>query len=152
MRVTRSAHIVLTMTDAAETIAVVLVEDDDRLARLTARYLESHGVVVTIASDGREGIAKVMQHRPDVVLLDLMLPGLGGLEVCRELRSRIDTPIIMVTARGEEADRVMGLEGGADDYMGSRSRRASSWLGSGRTRGVRAAPSALPRRSCASGA
>jgi ActR/RegA family two-component response regulator len=66
MRVTRSAHIVLTMTDAAETIAVVLVEDDDRLARLTARYLESHGVVVTIASDGREGIAKVMQNRPDV--------------------------------------------------------------------------------------
>jgi DNA-binding response OmpR family regulator len=105
------------VTDAVETIAVVLVEDDDRLARLTARYLESHGVVVNIANDGRDGIAKVMQHRPDVVLLDLMLPGMNGLEVCRELRTRIDTPIIMVTARGEEADRVMGLEGGADDYM-----------------------------------
>jgi DNA-binding response OmpR family regulator len=105
------------VTDAVETIAVVLVEDDDRLARLTARYLESHGVVVNIANDGRDGIAKVMQHRPDVVLLDLMLPGMNGLEVCRELRTRIDTPIIMVTARGEEADRVMGLEGGADDYI-----------------------------------
>ncbi len=105
------------LTDAVETINVVLVEDDDRLARLTARYLESHGVVVNIAGDGRDAIAKVMQHRPDVVLLDLMLPGMSGLEVCRELRTRVDTPIIMVTARGEEADRVMGLEGGADDYM-----------------------------------
>ncbi len=105
------------LTDAVETISVVLVEDDDRLARLTARYLESHGVAVTIASDGRDGISKVMQQRPDVVLLDLMLPGINGLEVCRELRARIDTPIIMVTARGEEADRVMGLEGGADDYI-----------------------------------
>ncbi len=105
------------MTNALETITIVLVEDDDRLARLTARYLESHGVIVHIAVDGREGIAKVMLHRPNVVLLDLMLPGMGGLEVCRELRSKVDTPIIMVTARGEEADRVMGLEGGADDYM-----------------------------------
>ena len=113
----RAAHNDGVMTDAAETISIVLVEDDDRLARLTARYLESHGVVVTVAGDGRDGIAKVMQQRPDVVLLDLMLPGMGGLEVCRELRSRIDTPIIMVTARGEEADRVMGLEGGADDYI-----------------------------------
>ena len=58
-----------------------------------------------------------MHGRPDVVLLDVMLPGMGGLEVCRELRSKLDTPIIMVTARGEEADRVMGLEGGADDYI-----------------------------------
>lgn len=105
------------LSDAVETINVVLVEDDDRLARLTARYLETHGVVVTIAGDGRDGIAKVMQHRPDVVLLDLMLPGMNGLDVCRELRGRVDTPIIMVTARGEEADRVMGLEGGADDYI-----------------------------------
>jgi DNA-binding response OmpR family regulator len=104
-------------TDAVEAISIVLVEDDDRLARLTARYLESHGVAVTIAGDGRDGIAKVLQQRPDVVLLDLMLPGINGLEVCRELRSRIDTPIIMVTARGEEADRVIGLEGGADDYI-----------------------------------
>ncbi len=100
-----------------ETISVVVVEDDDRLARLTARYLESHGIVVSIASDGPAGIAKVLQERPDVILLDLMLPGMGGLDVCRALRTKIDTPIIMVTARGEEADRVMGLEGGADDYI-----------------------------------
>jgi DNA-binding response OmpR family regulator len=98
-------------------ISVVFVEDDQRLARLTARYLESHGVTVTIAGDGTEGIARVMRERPDVVLLDLMLPGMGGLEVCRELRTRTDAPIVIVTARGEEADRVMGLEGGADDYI-----------------------------------
>lgn len=98
-------------------ISVVLVEDDDRLAKLTARYLESHGVTVTIVGDGREAVGHVIKARPDVVLLDLMLPGMSGLDVCRELRSRTDVPILMVTARGEEADRVVGLEGGADDYI-----------------------------------
>lgn len=96
---------------------MVLVEDDERLAKLTARYLESHGVAVTIVGDGRDAVARVALERPDVVLLDLMLPGMSGLEVCRQLRTRMDTPILMVTARGEEADRVMGLEGGADDYI-----------------------------------
>jgi DNA-binding response OmpR family regulator len=99
------------------TIRVLLVEDDDRLARLTAKYLESHGALVFVVSDGREVVAQAMQIRPDVVVLDLMLPGLDGLEVCRRLRERIDVPVLMVTARGEEADRVMGLEGGADDYL-----------------------------------
>jgi DNA-binding response OmpR family regulator len=98
-------------------ISVVFVEDDERLARLTAKYLQSHGIEVTIAGDGRDGITKVMHERPDVVLLDLMLPGIGGLEVCRELRTRTDAPIVIVTARGEEADRVIGLESGADDYI-----------------------------------
>ena len=101
-----------------EAISVVYVEDDERLARLTRRYLESHGVTVSVASDGRDGVARVVRERPDVVLLDLMLPGMDGLEVCRELRRRVDTPIIMVTARVEEADRVLGLEWGADDYIG----------------------------------
>jgi DNA-binding response OmpR family regulator len=100
-----------------EAISIVYVEDDARLARLTAKYLESHGVRVSLAAEGREGVALVLRERPDVVLLDLMLPGIDGLEVCRQLRGRIDTPIIMVTARGEEADRVIGLEGGADDYI-----------------------------------
>ncbi len=100
-----------------EAIRVVYIEDDERLARLTARYLESHGIVVEHARDGEDGIRRVLEERPEVVLLDLMLPGLGGLQVCRKLRTRIDTPIIMVTARCEEADRVTGLEGGADDYI-----------------------------------
>lgn len=106
-----------TMTATEEKLTVVLVEDDERLAQLTARYLESHNVTVTIVNNGREAVGKVMQVRPDVVLLDLMLPGMSGLDVCRELRTRSDVPIVMVTARGEEADRVVGLEGGADDYI-----------------------------------
>ena len=101
----------------SETISVVYIEDDARLARLTQRYLESHGARVTLAANGSEGLAEVARHAPDVILLDLMLPGLDGIEVCRQLRLRTDTPIIMVTARGEEADRVLGLEGGADDYV-----------------------------------
>ncbi len=98
-------------------ISVLYVEDDAKLARLTARYLESHGLVVSIAGTGPEALVSLGRTRPDVILLDLMLPGMDGYEVCRQLRARVDTPIIMVTARGEEADRVMGLEGGADDYM-----------------------------------
>jgi DNA-binding response OmpR family regulator len=96
---------------------VVFIEDDAKLGRLTAKYLESHGLRVWLCPEPREGIACVLRERPDVVLLDLMLPGMDGFEVCRTLRARVATPIIMLTARGEEADRVMGLEGGADDYI-----------------------------------
>ncbi|MDX2087064.1 MAG: response regulator transcription factor [Kofleriaceae bacterium] len=102
---------------AQPTIKVLLVEDDDRLAQLTARYLESHGVVVTIARDGLEGQAEALRRQYDCLVLDLMLPGRDGIEVTRELRARTDVPILMVTARGEEADRVLGLEVGADDYV-----------------------------------
>jgi DNA-binding response OmpR family regulator len=98
-------------------VRVLLIEDDERLARLTRRYLESHGILVTCAADGEEGLAEALRGTFDLVLLDLMLPGRSGLEVCRELRARRDVPVIMVTARGEEADRVMGLEMGADDYI-----------------------------------
>ncbi|MET0342899.1 MAG: response regulator transcription factor [Polyangiales bacterium] len=100
-----------------ETLRVVLIEDDERLARLTAKYLESHGVLVNWVADGRAGLAEVLRVRPDAVLLDLQLPGLDGVSVCRELRGRSDVPIIMITARDEEADRVLGLELGADDYV-----------------------------------
>ena len=107
-----------TPESSAASISVLYVEDDERLARLTAQYLTSHGLRVTIAKDGPEGLAQTLKLQPDVVLLDLMLPGMGGLELCRKLRERVDTPIIMVTAHGEEPDRVLGLEGGADDYIG----------------------------------
>jgi DNA-binding response OmpR family regulator len=102
---------------STEAISVVYIEDDERIARLMAKYLESHGVIVILAVDGIEGIAAVRRERPSVVLLDLMLPGMDGIEVCRQIRAHSSIPIIMVTARGEEADRVMGLEGGADDYV-----------------------------------
>jgi two-component system, OmpR family, response regulator len=98
-------------------IRVVYVEDDDRLARLTTQYLNSHRVDVHVVARGDQVIPTVLRVRPDVVLLDLMLPGSDGLDVCRQLRARSDVPIIMVTARTEEADRVLGLEGGADDYV-----------------------------------
>ncbi|MEP6866311.1 MAG: response regulator transcription factor [Deltaproteobacteria bacterium] len=100
-----------------ESIRVLYVEDDERLARLTIEYLSLHGLEVHHVPRGDLAVADVMRIRPDVVLLDLMLPGADGFEVCRELRTRSDVPIIMVTARIDEADRVRGLEGGADDYV-----------------------------------
>ena len=105
------------MVTADPEIRVVYVEDDDRLARLTTQYLTTHRVEVHIVTRGDQAVSEVLRVRPDVVLLDLMLPGADGLDVCRQLRARTDVPIIMVTARTEEADRVLGLEGGADDYV-----------------------------------
>lgn len=104
------------MTEGTD-LHVLLVEDDLRLAALTKEYLEGHGVHVDHVADGRRGLDEALRTRFDAVLLDLMLPGKDGLDVCRELRSRSDVPIIVLTARGEEADRVMGLELGADDYL-----------------------------------
>jgi DNA-binding response OmpR family regulator len=98
-------------------ILVLYVEDDERLAQLTARYLESHGVKVSVVPNGLDAVPEALRLRPDVILLDIMLPGIDGLEVCRRLRARLDTPVIMVTAHGDEPDRVVGLEGGADDYL-----------------------------------
>lgn len=105
------------MTESTTPLLALLVEDDLRLAALTREYLEGHGVAVVHVADGRKGLSEALSGRFDAVLLDLMLPGRDGLEVCRELRSRSDVPIIVLTARGEEADRVMGLELGADDYL-----------------------------------
>jgi two-component system OmpR family response regulator len=100
-----------------DSIRVLYVEDDERLARLTMEYLMSHGLEVHLVPRGDLAVADVMRIRPDIVLLDLMLPGVDGFEICKQLRARSDVPIIMVTARLEEADRVRGLEGGADDYV-----------------------------------
>ncbi len=104
-------------TTSTTPILVLLVEDDLRLASLTKEYLEGHGVAVVHVSDGRRGQDEALSGKYDAVLLDLMLPGRDGLEVCREVRARSDVPIVVLTARGEEADRVMGLELGADDYL-----------------------------------
>lgn len=98
-------------------IRALLIEDNVRLGELTARYLESHGVAVTLVTDGPRGLSAALGSAYDVILLDLMLPGRDGISICQELRARCGVPIIMVTARGEEADRVLGLELGADDYV-----------------------------------
>ena len=101
----------------APAILALLVEDDASLAERTAEYLRGHGVTVVIAADGDVALGEARRTRYDVVLLDLMLPRRGGLDVCRELRAHSDVPILILTARGEEADRVLGLELGADDYL-----------------------------------
>jgi len=98
-------------------IRVLYVEDDERLARLTSEYLQSHGIEVHRFAHGEQAVLDIQRLRPDVILLDLMLPGADGFEVCARIRARHDVPIIMVTARNEGADRVRGLEGGADDYV-----------------------------------
>ncbi|MCC6523222.1 MAG: response regulator transcription factor [Polyangiaceae bacterium] len=98
-------------------IHALLVEDDGRLATLTGDYLERHGVRVTHAARGDTGLELALRQSFDVVLLDLMLPGVSGIELCQRLRTASDVPVIMLTARGEEADRVLGLELGADDYL-----------------------------------
>jgi two-component system OmpR family response regulator len=100
-----------------ERTRLLIVEDDERLSLLTARYLEQYEMLVTRVADGREAIRVASQGSFDLVLLDLMLPGCDGLEVCRALRQRLDVPIIILTARAGEVDRVLGLEMGADDYV-----------------------------------
>jgi DNA-binding response OmpR family regulator len=103
--------------EATSPVRVLYVEDDERLAQLTRRYLESHGLLITWVSDGEAALTSAAREQFDVALLDVMLPKLDGVRVCRELRTRTDLPIIMLTARDEEADKVLGLESGADDYV-----------------------------------
>jgi two-component system OmpR family response regulator len=105
----------MSLTDAP--LRVLLVEDDRRLAELTAAYLQQHGLSVVHVADGEAGLHEGKRGSFDVVVLDLMLPRLDGFDVCRALREASDVPIVAVTARTEVADRVFGLEIGADDYL-----------------------------------
>jgi DNA-binding response OmpR family regulator len=101
-------------------VSALLVEDDARLASMVAEYLGRHEVDVTVVGDGERGLAALRRGRFDVVVLDLMLPGIDGLEVCRRLRAAPESaalPILMLTARGEDVDKIVGLELGADDYL-----------------------------------
>jgi DNA-binding response OmpR family regulator len=96
---------------------VLHLDGDARLAGEIARYLEPHGVRMNHARRAREGMSALLQGRPDLILLDAALPDLGGVSTCRELRAAVDTPIILTTAGDDEADRILGLEAGADDCM-----------------------------------
>jgi DNA-binding response OmpR family regulator len=97
---------------------ILIIEDEPDLMRGLALNLQAEGYRVLTASRGDVGVEHVLRERPDLVLLDIMLPGMNGLDVCRELRKKgYEAPIIMLTARGEEMDRVVGLEIGADDYV-----------------------------------
>lgn len=96
---------------------ILIVEDETDLVKILRSYLETAGYTVLIASRGDQGLSLWEKHHPDLVLLDLNLPGMDGLDVARAIRRKDETPIIMVTARVEEADRLIGLELGADDYL-----------------------------------
>ncbi|MFJ5221791.1 response regulator transcription factor [Streptomyces sp. NPDC088400] len=96
---------------------VLVVDDDPTVSEVVAGYLDRAGYLVDRADDGPTALVRADAHRPDLVVLDLMLPGMDGLEVCRRLRDRGPVPVIMLTARGDEDDRILGLEVGADDYV-----------------------------------
>ena len=94
-----------------------MIEDDSRLAAMVSEYLGGAGYRVTLASDGAKGLERLAKEPYDALVLDLSLPDIDGLEVCRRLRARWDLPVLMLTARGDAMDRVVGLEIGADDYL-----------------------------------
>ena len=96
---------------------ILIVEDEPKLASLVADYLKAAGYEAHCIENGLEVIPWAKSNQPDLIVLDLMLPGRGGLEICKELRTFSDMPVIMVTARVEEVDRLIGLESGADDYL-----------------------------------
>jgi len=96
---------------------ILLIEDDTSIADVIKDYLEKQGYEVDIVTDGEEGLAAVKEKLPDLILLDLMLPGMPGLDVCKEIRKNSNIPIIMLTAKTDEVDKIIGLEFGADDYI-----------------------------------
>jgi two-component system, OmpR family, phosphate regulon response regulator OmpR len=96
---------------------ILVVEDDRETRKLIARYLQANACNVSVAADGREMDRHLADNRIDLVVLDVMLPGEDGLSLCRRLRAASQLPIIMVTARGDDVDRILGLEMGADDYL-----------------------------------
>ena len=96
---------------------ILIVEDEMKIARFIELELAHEGYEVAVSGDGRSGLEKVAAWKPDLIVLDLMLPRLSGIEVCRRVRQERDTPIIMLTAKDDVSDKVMGLDMGADDYM-----------------------------------
>jgi DNA-binding response OmpR family regulator len=98
-------------------IRALLIEDDRKLAGLLTEFLGQHGVEAVVAPDGIQALQQIGQGRFDILLVDLMLPGMDGLTLTRRIRERSNTPLIMVTARGDDADKIVGLELGADDYL-----------------------------------
>ncbi|WP_223644185.1 response regulator transcription factor [Corallococcus sp. EGB] len=96
---------------------VLLIDDDTRMYELLAEYLGQNGITVSHAPDGGRGLAALEANTYDAVLLDVMMPGMDGLEVCKRIRAKSRIPVLMLTAKGDETDRVVGLELGADDYL-----------------------------------
>ena len=105
---------VIQQTDSGH---ILIVEDDERLAALTREYLENNGLTVDVEHDGGKAVERILRENPDLVVLDLMLPGEYGVSICRRVRSDFHNPILMLTARTDDLDEVLGLEMGADDYV-----------------------------------
>lgn len=101
----------------SENISILVVDDEDRIRRLLRMYLEREGYIVEEAENGQEAVEKVLENDYHCILLDIMMPEKDGLQVCEEIREKKTTPIILLTAKGEEANRVQGFELGADDYI-----------------------------------
>ena len=96
---------------------ILIVDDEQRIVDLARLYLEKEGFTVKSANDGLMGYRQIIESQPALVILDLMLPGMDGLEICRKVRATSDVPIIMLTARSDDIDKIVGLELGADDYL-----------------------------------
>ena len=105
------------MNSTADYQTILLVEDDQRLSDLISEYLTKQGLLVEVEYRGDTAVQRILELQPDLVVLDLMLPGLDGLEVCRQVRPAYQSPILMLTARDEDVDQIVGLELGADDYV-----------------------------------
>jgi len=97
--------------------SILVVEDDVRLAKLISEYMQKHGFHVAVENRGNLAVEKILSLKPDLVILDLMLPGMSGLEICRQVRHQYDGAILMLTAQEEDVDQIVGLELGADDYV-----------------------------------
>jgi two-component system response regulator RstA len=97
---------------------ILIVEDDERLASLTRDYLQNNGLTVSVEPNGGAAVERIRNEQPDLVVLDLMLPGEDGLSICRRVRPQYSGPILMLTARSDDMDQILGLEMGADDYIG----------------------------------
>ncbi len=123
---------------------ILVVDDDRKITDALRRGLAYQGYRVDVAHSGAEGLEQARRWAPDVVILDIQMPGMDGLEVCRRLRAGGDVPILMLTARDAVADRVVGLETGADDYLVSRSTSPNCWPACAASCGV-VRPRPLPR-------
>lgn len=123
---------------------LLIVDDDGEILALLKKFFVQHAYEVDVAADGEAMWAAIARQRPDTIILDLMLPGEGGLSLCQKVRAQMGIPIIMLTAMGELSDRIVGLELGADDYLTKPFAPANCWPVCGRCNGGRGSPSALP--------
>ncbi len=115
--------------ETSEKLRILLVEDDAELASMVADFLEANGIGVVVEGNGAVAAERIPVERFDGLVLDIGLPGMDGISICKQVRKDFDGPILMLTARGNEIDEVVALEVGADDYMAKPVRRARCWRG-----------------------